>query len=359
MQHVVFQASAPRAALRTSLVALMLVACDVPTSAPILEQNWVLPAEGATLSVDRFLPDGVSVQGGAFALALPSASLSQSIGELCGPCGSGTFTLPKPAFQTDLVARVALPTDLVAATLVGGSVLVEIENGLGFDPLRPSASGARGRIVTTISSGATLVAVDTVSGDGVSLRPGTTVARAITVAAVTIDAPLDVRVSIHSPAGDQTTVNGAQRLSVRTTPQGWRVAHARVALRDRSVRVSDLALDLSGMDGALVDRVMGGAMRLVVSNPLALVGPFSVIVSAPGEAPITKPLTLQASASPTAYRLPFTAAELRSILGRSGVRLAVQGTMSGGGPGQTVELSPGASITITNTLELTLRSEVQ
>src|SRR5205085_7399001 len=90
--------------------ALVLTACDVPTSAPILEQKWVLPVDGATLSVDKFLPAGVSVVGSTFAVALPNVSVSESLGEMCPACPPVTLTAPTPAFQAQLDASVALPT---------------------------------------------------------------------------------------------------------------------------------------------------------------------------------------------------------------------------------------------------------
>jgi len=347
-----------RRALRAlaATAAIGAAACDVPTSAPIIEQRWVLPADGTTLAVDRFLPPGVTMQGASFGITLPGATLSQSLGELCTAC-AGQLTVPKPAFQADLFATVELPTDVTSATLAGGTVLLEIENGFGFDPLRPSATGTRGRLVSTIASGTMIVAADTVSGDGYALAPGTTLSRAIQIAAVTVNGPLQVHVWLDSPAGDQTTVDASQRIVVRATPKSWRVASARVALRNKSVSAADIALDLGGVDRSLAERVTGGALRLVVTNPLDAAGQFTVTLSAPGNAPIDKPLALQANATAAEQRLVFTASELRSILGRADVTLTVHGAVSGADTGQTVVVTPSAAITIASTLELTLRSE--
>src|SRR5258707_1145410 len=84
-----------------------------------------------------------------------------------------------PVFVAQFDASVALPTDVVAATITSGTVLLELDNGLGFDPLRPSQSGLRGRIISTLSSGGVVLAADTVSGDAVAMMPGTTLARVI------------------------------------------------------------------------------------------------------------------------------------------------------------------------------------
>jgi hypothetical protein len=356
-----FRSLHPRAARRAlralaASAALGVVACDVPTSAPIIEQRWVLPADGTVLAVDRFLPPGVTTQGTSFAISLPGATLSQSLGELCSVC-AGQLTVPKPAFQADLFATVDLPTDVTSAALAGGTVLLEIENGFGFDPLRPSSSGARGRLVSTITSGTTVVAADTVSGEGYALAPGTTLSRAIQIAAVTVNGPLAVHVWLDSPAGDRTTVDASQRIVVRATPKSWRVASARVALRDKSGSATDIALDLGGVDESLAERVTGGALRLVITNPLNASGQFTVTLSAPGIAPIDKPLALTANATAAEQRLVFTASELRSILGRDDVTLTVHGAVSGADAGQTVVVTPSAAIAITSTLELTLRTE--
>lgn len=346
-------------ALRASTAlaaALALTACDVPTDAPILEQKWALPVEGATLGVDRFLPGGVSVTGSAFAITLPSALLAQSLGEMCTACPAGRFTVPKPAFSAELLATVALPDDVTGAAISGGSVLLEIDNGFGFDPLRPSQTGARGRIVSTITSGATVLAADTVSGVELAMTPGATLARVIRVTPASVSGPLTVRVRLDSPAGDAATVDASQRIAVRATPKDWRIANAHVALRGKAVSADDIELDLGGVDESIVDRVNGGALVLSIANPFAAGGTFTVELTANGIAPIVKPLALVASAT-TTRRIDFTAAELRSILGRDGVHLAVRGTATGSEAGGTLTVTPAQAIAIASTLELTLRTE--
>lgn len=353
-----FPASRPTVvrAVLVTVATLSTAACDVPTSAPIIEQKWSLPVAGATLAVDRFLPSGVTIVGNAFSIALPSATISQSLGEMCPSCPPGRFTVPKPAFQARLDASVALPAGVAGAAISGGTVLLEVDNGFGFDPLRPSQSGPRGRLISTITSGSVVLAADTVTGAAASMAPGTTMARVIRITPASIGGPLQVSVVLDSPAGDPATVDASQRITVRATPKDWRIASARVTLANKDVRADDIAVDLGGVDGSLVDRVTGGALVLSVTNPLTASGTFTVEITAPGIAPITKPLTLAANAT-TTRRLEFTAAELRSILGKDGVRLALRGRASGTDAGTTVVVTPTNQITIASTLELTLRSE--
>ena len=47
---------------------VLLAACDVPTKVPNWDMTWNVPAKGTTISVNSFLPSGVTVtpNGSAF-----------------------------------------------------------------------------------------------------------------------------------------------------------------------------------------------------------------------------------------------------------------------------------------------------
>ena len=75
-----------RAALASMAWAVALVGCDIPSTAPIVTQRWVVPVESTTIGVAELLPSGVSDNGSAFGVTVDPFSTSESLGALCSDC---------------------------------------------------------------------------------------------------------------------------------------------------------------------------------------------------------------------------------------------------------------------------------
>ena len=143
-----FRSQVMRASVLLSLAVLS--GCDVPTSVPLIDVRWVFPIEETSISVAELLPSNVAIAGGDFVLSVDPVPLPQTLGGLCGPCAAvDGFTVPKPAFNFVYQSGGTLPADVVSAALVSGSVSLALQNGLGFDPIRP-ATGVTGTMTITI-----------------------------------------------------------------------------------------------------------------------------------------------------------------------------------------------------------------
>ena len=335
--------------------ALALGACDVPTEMPVVEQTWLIPTDSTTIGVDRFLPADVSAVGSSFRLSVPATTFSRSLGEICPVCPAGPVTAPKPAFVATLAGSAELPADLMSAALESGTVTVRIANGFAFDPLRPSA-GARGRIVTTITSDGGIVAADTVRGETSALAPGATLERVISVIhSARAAGALDVEVVLDSPAGDATTLAASQRVTVTATAGDILVSSARVVVSARDVSPDEVTIDVAEVDEAIEERVQGGALVLRIANPFKASGSFTVRLSAPGFE-IARPVSVAPGPEEQEQRLELSAFELQELLGREDVVLRLTGTATGADAGESLVVFPDMALRVAARIELRLRS---
>jgi hypothetical protein len=366
--HSPLVASAARNAARLGILFLAgLAACDVPTKLPTWDQTWLIPGDSTRVAVSELLPKSgeltVSTAGGQpiFALNVAApAAISRSLGQVCSVCAAANgTTVPKPAFTVVDSTGIVLPTDLVAATIVSGSLGYTITNGFGFDPIRPSAAGAPyGYFVIRVMNGTTLVAIDSVDGAVLAIgKNGATLQRALPLnvgagsLGITAASPLELYVTLDSPAGDPTTINSNQSFSVTVQPAPIGLSQAQVNLANQQINAAQTSVDLSSVsDQALINRVQAGTLHLAISSPFGVQGTLTATFTAPGAAPIVKsiPLTTAAQQAPN---VSLTASELRALLGHTAT-LTVSGTVSS--PSGTVTLTPTQVLSVTSTFEIIL-----
>lgn len=336
---------------------ILLAGCiDVPTEAPIIDQRWLVPGDSATLSVDRVVPSSVTVVSNTFQVAVPTVTSSQVLSQFCSTCVVGVAGIPKPAFTADISTSANLPSDVSSGTLLSGTVVVGLSTTLPFDPVRPSST-ARGLVAITLRNNGVVIGADTLNGATTPLPPNTRVDRTIALrAGAVLSGPINVQVSVVSPAGDPATFASTQNFVVQAVPSNVRLSRATVLLNNFSVSSSATSLDLAGVDSEIRDRTTGGAIVAAIVNPFALSGNMTLTISAPGFTTITKPLRLTAnSLSTTSQRLELTRDEIRSMFGRSNLSVVVSGPVSGAGAGGAVEVLPGTQAIMNTRLEVALR----
>ena len=366
--HSPLVASAARNAARLGILFLAgLAACDVPTKLPTWDQTWLIPGDSTRVAVSELLPKSgeltVSTAGGqpVFALNVAApAAISRSLGQVCSACAAANgTTVPKPAFTVVDSTAIALPTDLVGATIVSGGFAYTITNGFGFDPIRPSAAGAPyGYFVIRVMNGTTLVALDSVNGADVAIgKNGATLQRALPLnvgggsLGISASSPLEIHVTLNSPTGDPTTINTSQTFSVSIQPAPIALSQAQVNLANQQISAAQTSVDLSSVsDQALINRVQAGTLHLAISSPFGVQGTLTATFTAPGAAPIVKtiPLTTAAQQAPD---VSLTATELRALLGHT-ASLSVSGTVSS--PSGTVTLTPTQVLSVKSTFEIIL-----
>jgi hypothetical protein len=145
-------------------------------------------------------------------------------------------------------------------------------------------------------------------------------------------------------------MNTSQTMTAATIPAGLTVTNVTVRVASRAVSAVSATLDLD-IDDEIAGRVQSGAMLFTLGNPFGISGNLNLTITAPGQSPIAKTLALSSAASSTAT-VEFTGAELRSIMGKSGVTLGVSGVVNG--PAGGVSISPTQALTFANRLRISI-----
>lgn len=329
-----------------ALAGLTLVAaCDLPTEAPQVEQRWIIPVKETIIAVDEFLPDEVRSSGGAFSLQLSAFSAGRSLGELCPACVPlQGQTAPVPAFQGAVEATQGLPADVAQATLSSGAFDVVVENGLSFDPL---AGG--GDLTLTISdlAGGRTLGQTVIPGP---LPPGGRAARTLTLAPGALGPTLSVRAQVRSPGGQTAAIETGQRLMVRVNPAPLLVTEVRVNVSNRQVNLDPVDLKVEDIDATVLDKIQAGGAIVDVTNPFGVTLSMTLDIQHPA-GKISKTVSLSGAPTST-VTLTYTGAELRSFLGKPGVRLTGTGTVGAAAgvltfrPQQEVRLKPRLDLTV-------------
>lgn len=338
--------------LLSAFVALS--GCKIITDgAPIWDMTWNVPSKSTSISVNTLLPNGVSVSpsGTAFQSTVTApAPVVRTLGTDCSACAAANGqTIPKPAFTTAASASAALPSSVGGATLVTDTIIVAINNGFNFDPIRPGA-GNVGSITLTATSGSTQLGTMTLSGSTSSIPAGQTTTLKLPISGNVGSSGISVSSSIVSPIGDPVTIDASRQITVTPTVKGATnntvlISSATVNLANQAVTSMPTSIDLSSIDASVRKRVTAGSMFLTVSNPFNVTGNLTVTITG-GSSPVTKSVPL--AAGTTTPRIDFTGPELQSMLGHN-ITLTFNGTVGG-----TTTVTPGQTVAVATRLQLTL-----
>ena len=332
-----------------------LAACEYPTVAPRWQTQWQVPAESASLSVKSFLPTGVTVNpaGTAFIVAVPApAPIGTTLGAICGAACSAAATVPIPVFSnvgSPISGSVVLPATTSSVTISSGAIDVTVTNNFGFDPLRPAGGGFGSvRFKLTAGAGAFTVADTTIGGAIGAMPPGVPTTFRIQLRSGTVPGgTFGYQVTVTCPGSATTaTIAPAQSFSVAPTVVGGSIAlsKATVQLVNQSVADSSPAFDLTNSKIS-VNALQSVGTVLRISNPFQVSAGFSLTLTAPGVAPVSKVLLITPAANDSTpasstVTVSFTPAEFAPFLGKAGVRLKYSGNVTGAAPGNTVGVRP-------------------
>ncbi len=335
-----------------ALAVLALAGCKYPTSAPIVDQRWILPAESTTIGVGQFLPSGVSDNGSTFAVSVNPFSTSETLGTLCSACqGHNGTSIPKPAFTGSFTTSASLPADVSSANLSSGSVQVSLHNGFDFDPIRPGG-GATGTVTVTLTDGAGGRQLGRLVLDGASdsLPAGATITRTMPLSSGTIGTTIVATVEVNSPTGDRITIDTSERMTATATPSSLLISSAVVGVAGRTVDISPTSLDVSSIDQTFIDHIQDGSFTLDVTNPFGVSVTGTLQVTGDGFSPISKSFTV--SADPTSTTdVSFSQSELKQFLGKSNVQIIGTGIASASAP---ITVTPGQMVTLDTKLHVSL-----
>jgi len=338
--------------MRLLVAAAALSACDIPTSAPILEPRFVIPGTNTAVGVEALLPPGVTFMPGAFAVRLSNSVSSWTLGELCDGCEVvNGQVVPKPAYTVTLTTDVPLPARVLSAVIRGGALTLRVANNLSIDPIRPSG-GTGGELLVVVEAGGEVLARRTYTGNlpaasitdiEVPLQPGR------------VTGSLHVMVTIRSPAGDPVRVDTQEYVMVAAVPSTpIEMTSASIRVVNQPIETSFTSLDLRDIDETTRDQVRDGALVLRFENPFAATGDLQLTVTpAEGEA-ITKELEPIPPGS-SVQRVPFTGEEMQRLLG-SLVSISAAGAVNQS-DGRGVTIEPSDSLLIRADLDLTITTD--
>ena len=342
-----------QASVLTVLAALS--GCDIPATVPEFDVRWVFPIEETSISVAELLPANVAIAGGNFDLTVDPVLLPQTLGGLCGGvCAAADgFTVPKPAFIFSYQSGGTLPTDVVSATLVSGSVSIGLQNDLGFDPIRPAAATTGTMTITIHDVDAMGAVLGQIVLDGATdaLPNGALTTVQLVLAPGTVTSTFVAVVDIDSPVGDPVLIDVSASLDITATPQTILVSAAELDVDGRSVTFPQTSLDVGSIEADAVDRIASGSLILDIQNPFGVAIDIVVEIGGPGISTLQRNINIGSGLTSTAV-LAYTQAEFASFLGQSGVFFRGSGTVTS--PGATATVTPTQEALIEATLDLVL-----
>ena len=338
------------------IVLLPLAGCDIPTELPAVDTRWVVPAEETRFGVSELLPGSVTLtpDESAFIVDFDPVTFAETLGALCPLCAAADgLTVQKPPFLGEFESSVDFPSEVSSISILSGDIVLEIDNGLNFDPLRP-APGVTGTLVITVTDDADGDVLGTLEIDGTTtaLPAGGTLTRTIALATATVEGSMVATAEIDSPLGDPVTIDSSLPLTVTVTPTNILVSSVTIDVAGRSVDLDPVSLDVEEVDQDLTDRILAGGFIVDVVNPFGVAADFQLTIDGPTIAPIQKSSSVSTAATST-IEIPFIVGELRAFLGQPGV------TLSGGAvidaAATQITVLPGEELVLTGKLDLTLR----
>jgi hypothetical protein len=341
----------------------LVAACDIPSSAPIFQQTWVVPGDSITVPVTQILPPNIVLDGAgtAFLVVVPApAALNSTLGALCGQpeCQSpGTVVAPVPAFTSSgaaLTRTVAFPATVVSAQVTSGTLALQVNNQLGFDPLRPNgASAPYGSVAVTITNGLTS-STTTIGGATTAMVNGVATTLNVPIPAGTYTGAFSVSIAFDVPAGATAGLAASNAISIAPSVNTLTVSQVTAVVQNETVATAPEAYDLDDVDFA--DQVQSGSIIVDVANPFTATAALTLEIDAPAQngqpaVVITKALNIPATPT-SSSTVSLSQLELRSLVGKSGVTMSVSGNANGTGAGNTVSVTPAQRMTLRTTLQL-------
>lgn len=347
-----------------SLLTVMsaLGGCDIPTDAPILEQDWLVPISATSIDVGEFLPDDVDLNedSSAFTFQVDPVLFSETLGGLCGACqGLDGLTVPKPPFEGDFHETLLLPSDVQSAEVLEGRVSVAARNLFGFDPLRPPG-GEKGTVTLALHDGGPegpVLDQIVVKGEDTSFGPGTTITRTLEYSGH-VGSSLSLTVSVNSPAGgpqpgNWVTIRLNDEIRVTVTTELLEAESAEVSVKGEVFDLGVTNLNVADVSSDMVDQVKEGSFKFEIVNPWSVGGILNFTINGPTmEAPVI--LIGEVPPSPTStVEVQVSEADLKAFLGEPNVTMSGQGTADQ--DAGTITVAPGQVMLIHTRLGLVIQ----
>jgi hypothetical protein len=244
--------------------------------------TWNFPTSSATIPVNSFLPNGISLtpSGAAFQATVNPVTITRTLAQDCPQCASG-IAAPKPAFTATTTGGPAnLPTNVTAATLVADTVFVTMVNRYQFDPINPGG-GTAGSMTFTVSSGSVVLGTLTLSGPTNTIPAnGATTTAKIPVTGTVSSAGISLRVDVNSPQGSTITLSNPANQQFTFTARAGGSAQGPITASSATVSLVNQIVRPNPTDFSFnfgsADRADSALVFLTVTNPFSLSGTLNL-----------------------------------------------------------------------------------
>jgi len=340
-----------------ALVAAGVAGCDIPTSAPILEQRWVVAAPVDSVTLQDILPATVTLQNGEFRVQAVSGSASATLASLCASCaGLEGTTAQVPAFQGSTQVVVPFPASVTGVTLgTADSLAVTLTNGLGFDPLAPGhgAAGPGTLTLTMVDSVGTIVSTLTPVGN-LPDQTATTYHLSLP-AGQAVYGPVTVTVAVSVPTFGPIAIPANPTLGLDASTSTLGAAAATVVVASHAIDITTGSFNIDSISSSDRSHILAGALHLAVANPFGLAGGATVHFERGGQDAIPAQSVTLTGAGNEELSVSFDEATMQTLLAGGALKLHLTASVSGTGPGETVVVHPADQIDLTPRLAFTTR----
>ena len=240
----------------------------------------------------------------------------------------------------------------MAVELVSGSIFLDIQNNLGFDPINPAA-GAFGIFRVTLfdtnASGRQLAQVIVDGATGGSVPAGFSQIP-LNLAPGTVSSTIFAEIDVMSPPGDPVLINTANGFDITVTVGTISVSSASLDVDGLSVNLDPTSLDVSDIDADITDGIQSGSLILDIQNPFGVGVNMSLDISGTGFITLQRNVSIGTGATSQVI-VTYTAADLQSFLGKANVLVSGSGTVVASGP---ATVTPTQEVVIAASLDITV-----
>ena len=379
--------------LLAAVAGVLVVGCDIPTAAPIVEQRWVLTAAETTFGVEDLLSEGrislavsdpassrlsrrlpfrvaanrssngsesdpceeapssageVSSSEGSITVNVEPMCFEWTLAELCPDCSAGQ---PIPAIDTVREQTWVLPPEVVSVQISSGTVELSLEHDLGFVPIRKDELQI---VAVSIGNGSVPEQELLNLSLGQDLASGSPVSLTVDFGQdpVTVTGGLKLRFEIDtagSPSNQDVVDDLMDTIRARAEVQSLTIDSAVVRVDDLEMGGEPQEFDLGDADDVdqLIERFQQGTATMTISNgfPVAINGTITL-----GDT--EREIAVEPGGT-TEVSISYSRDELQSLL-RGTVTYSWSGAVTSMGE-QTFDAS--MKLTISVRIDITLRTE--
>lgn len=310
-----------RGSILVLITSLIPGGCDIPTSLPKFDTFWAVPSVATNLPLDEVLPGGVTVDAEAmgFTASLPQGSGEVPLRELCPGCAAfDGMRVLKPPFSGELNFAIPLPTGLAGGQVGSGVVSVQVQNGLGFDILRPGLSTV-GSITIAVEDAEGMLGELVIDGSVTGLPTGQTLTRQVSLGPKPLSGDsLRIRVTVNSPLGPPAQIQLSRTLSVVASGAQIDLTSIAIVAAGRNLELMPVNLPFSDIDATTASRVRSARLFLDVVNPFDKALSMTLRLQGGGSVPLVA--TTSVPGDPTSViAFDLSQEEVSRFLGQSSV----------------------------------------